>query len=152
NRMMIALFRRDTSIALKQANHTAVSLAVAALTLHLSATYDSYQIANWRWFWPGIVIYGLTVLALILHPDVPIEMLAVIGWSVAPLLGAAVFAFLDYSIWALVFTSREHRGWRLLAAILLILPWAGFLAMVVVILFFTFDISQIAIALLLVPV
>src|SRR5262249_25519855 len=152
NRMMVVLFRHGTEIELKQANHSAVSLAVAALTMHLSATYDSYIAANWRWFWPGFVIYGLTVLALIVHPDVPIEMLAVFVGSPPPLLGAAVFFFLDYSIWALVFTAREHRGWRLVAAIVLIAPWAGFLAMVVFILFFTFDISQIALALLLVPV
>jgi len=152
SRMMVALFRRDSSIELKQANHSAVAMAVAVLTSHLSATYDSYRIANWRWFWPGLVIFALTLLVLIVHPDVPIEMLAVIGWSIPPLFGAAVFAFLDLSIWRLVFTSGEHRIGRLVAAIVLVLPWAGFLAMVVGILFFTFDISQVAIALLLVPV
>jgi uncharacterized membrane protein YgcG len=122
------------------------------LTSHLSATYDSYEIANWNWFWPGIVIFGLTFLAMMIHPDVPTETIAVIGWSIPTLMGASVFFYFDFQLWKLAFSSSDMRFWRIFFAILLIVPWTAFAAMAVGILFFTFDIPQAAILLLFVPI
>ncbi|HEX3810721.1 MAG TPA: DUF2207 domain-containing protein [Rhizomicrobium sp.] len=145
------IFVESHTVTLTQADHFSISLAVGAQTKKLSDAYgDGYEIGNWSWFWPGLVILLLAAIAMIFCSASPGDMALTILWT--SLCGGATagFAYMDFSMWRNAYTTRSGRIGNLFAAFFMLFPAFLFGAMTSGALLETYDTaSPIAVGVLL---
>jgi uncharacterized membrane protein YgcG len=149
-----ALFMFGHSVQLTQHDHLSVALAVAALGKTLGDDYDKgFHVVNWPWFWPGLIVLGITALAIIFCSDSAGDAALVALWASLAGVPCAFFAYLAFSDFRGAVRSPEKRLKNIIFGLLLLIPTAALGAITVGVVFFVYDtVSPVAMCLFLVQI
>jgi uncharacterized membrane protein YgcG len=145
-----ALFAEGQTVQLAQEDHSSIALAVGALGKALGDAFDKgFHVVNWPWFWPGLIVLGLTALAVIFCCDSAGDAALIMLWAALAGVPFALFAYLAFSDFRDAIQKPDKRMKNIVYGLLLLIPTAGFAAITVNVVFFVYDtVSPIAISLL----
>ncbi len=130
-------------VELSQKNHGQVAWAISTLKKDLSAEYEAvYFNSNIGWFWPGIAIIALSVLAAaVLSDDLPTALLTYL-WSGLFGIAAGLFSFYAFGAWQTVFLGVGSRTVNLGIALFRTACAVPFIAVLIGVAFFLYTSIQ----------
>lgn len=133
-------------------NSSYISLSTDALSKALTAAYGTYLKTNRSWFMPGLGIFALVALSIILATDTPLSTGVAFVIVCAAGGGAGVLIYLCFQAWKGLFTTSVNRGANFVMAFVLLLPIGTLGGLVIGALWFSGTQIALVLASLLVPV
>jgi uncharacterized membrane protein YgcG len=128
------------TVQLAQKDALSISMAVAALGKTLGDDYDKgFHVVNWSWFWPGLIVMGLTGLAIIFCSDSPSDAALVALWASLAGFPCAFFAYLAFSDFRDAVRSPEKRVKKIIFGLLLLIPTGTLGAVTASIILFVYE-------------